>query len=449
VFVRQRSLGVFATALALLCLPWPNPPKIVQAATPDPAARLQVVLNSIYIRDDQDWLGQGEFRLHIRLVRCAANPCAYSDEPPSTAYGWWAVPIGKQVWGADYTFNGSTGETVHPNRVMPEPVYEPVSPYGSAAEGVSVYQGENYAMYIGMFERDIASVVQGPGQHMGRISFSVDEQSDWRIGTHSNIRAFSDSKGGPGDFNLTFEIRRTALPDLRATSIELLPSPGGGENACVGVENVGQQDAGPWEVTLRIDGQDVPNGVQAAGRLPVGVTGKLCLGVSIPPGSHTLSAVADEQRAISEMDEYNNTFSRQIVRLAGDGPTGQPGVGQSGVNTDPSRPDLSVASVRVARNADGSGTCVGDSSNYVLAQVRNGGQAAAGAFAVRLAVNGNLKSEKVQVASLEAGAALDVKLSTDDLNDGSQQVKVLADGDSEVGESDESNNSREVTATCD
>jgi hypothetical protein len=287
------------------------------------------------------------------------------------------------------------------------------------------------------------------GREVGRISFSVDEGNGWRIGTHSNIRAYLDPAKRPGDFDLTFEIRRTPLPDLRPTSIDILPNPGGGENACVGGENAGQQDTGPWQVTIRIDDQDVPNGVQSAGRLPVGVTGKLCLPVTSPRGSHTLSAVADEQRAIAEMDEYNNTFSSQVVRLAGDGPIGQPEVGPSRVSTDTSRPDLTVATVRVARNADGNGSCVGDSSNYVHTQVKNGGQVAAGAFAVRLAVNGNLKLEKALVAGLAAGAALDVKPPTDDLNDGSQEVKVLSDGDSEVSESDETNNSREVTATCD
>jgi subtilase family serine protease len=105
--------------------------------------------------------------------------------------------------------------------------------------------------------------------------------------------------------------------------------------------------------------------------------------------------------------------------------------------------------VQVARNADGSDTCKGDAGNYVLAKIKNSGQVAAGQFTVRLAVNGNLKQEQVYVQGLSAGPTIDVKLPTDDLNSGPQSVKVLADGDNEVSESDEGNNGKEVTADCD
>jgi subtilase family serine protease len=184
-----------------------------------------------------------------------------------------------------------------------------------------------------------------------------------------------------------------------------------------------------------------------AGRLAVGQSGELCAPVTLPTGGlHTLSATVDEVRSVPEMNELNNSLEKRFASTLID-TQGAPEL----TIAPPAGPlpDLQITSVRVARNTDGSGTCQGDQSNYVLAQVKNLGQTPAKQFAVRLAVNGNLKQEKVLVAGLPLGATVDVKIQTDDLNDGPQQVKVLADGDNEVAESDENNNSRAGTADCD
>ena len=103
---------------------------------------------------------------------------------------------------------------------------------------------------------------------------------------------------------MTFEVRRAPLPDLHPTSIEVLPNPGGGDNVCLGVENLGQKDAAPFEMVFRLDGQDIPGGTVAAGGLAAGQSGKLCLPAApMSLGQHQLSVIVDQARAVPEMDE--------------------------------------------------------------------------------------------------------------------------------------------------
>jgi hypothetical protein len=411
-----------------MLVPWtsqvPSPARA--AEPPDPAARLQVVIKSVYIHDDREGLfsGDGEFELHGHI----------SDLSPYRGL----------VTMATRKFGGGTRDTITfgPEGLVPGAGDSSHDAEASEALGFAVYAGRRYGLYFFMVEIDPYE----NNEIMGEVNFYVDTaEPGLGIGTHS-LR--SRWQGHLGDYTITFEIRRTPLPDLHPTSIEVLSIPGGGETVCLGVENVGQKNAGPFEMVFRIDGQDVPGGTVAAGALPMGQSGKLCLPVALPFGQHKLSVDVDEDRVVAEMNELNNSFARQFFRTVGGGAgTLPPLVADPGAPAQP--PDLVVTSVKVARSADGTGTCKGDEINYLFAQVKNVGQGPADEFAVRLEVRGDLKMEKVYIQALAAGAAVDVRFPTDDMNAGPQLVKAIADGDNEVSEKDETNNGLEITATCD
>src|SRR6185369_15291033 len=41
--------------------------------SPDPAARLGFVINSLYVRDDRDWFGKGELRFNAHLCTAVSS----------------------------------------------------------------------------------------------------------------------------------------------------------------------------------------------------------------------------------------------------------------------------------------------------------------------------------------------------------------------------------------
>jgi hypothetical protein len=448
----RRALSVFLlVALLFWTFGWPVRPVRAEHESGREPVRLEVVLKVVRILDDQDWFGSGEMALNLGLrtcdVRAAVHPCWDSADFPPRFLGGWAQ-----------TFSADSGDILTIDRAFPRPGDRLDGALQAEAVGFPAYPGHAYRLVFGMMELDPTSVELAqcftfvwcdPSPALGTVSLDLDEANGWGIGVHGRVRSFNHDEGQPGDFEITYEVRRAPLPDLHPTSIEVLPIPGGGESVCLGVENVGQQDAGPFEMVFRIDGQDVPNGTVAAGRLAAGESGKLCLPAELPRGVHTLSASADEPRGVLEMDERNNSFERQFVRLAGGGAVGGLPDGPSVVELPEEPADLVVTSLKVARQADGSGICQGDELNHLLAQVKNAGPGPAGDFALHLAVGGDLKQERVYVQALAAGATVDVTIPTDDLNDGTQTVAVIADGDSQVPEQDENNNAHEITADCD
>lgn len=454
-FAPQALLGLTLAVAPLAAMLGPATPARAEPP-PDPVARLQIVIKSIRILDDRDLIGSGEMSLVAGLGKCVqfqAYPCS-------------AIPL---VLDA-YDFNAGSGDTVPFGRVLPLSGDTIDERSVSVETGVAVYAGEHYMLWFDMGENDPTAVkVAGCslyaitatladtctiGDTMGTVVGYLDEEHGWALGSYTvrslvqrNPRRGEDVTR-PGDYEISFEVRRTPLPDLRPTSIDVLSNPGGGESVCLGVENIGQKDSGPFEMTFRLDGAEVPGGKVAGGALPVGQSGKLCLPASVPHGVHTLAVTVDEARSLPEMDEWNNVFERQIVRTAGsDASSGLPD-GPGVVKPPDPLPDLVVGALRAAVNADGSGACRGDGPNYLLAEVKNVGEGSSGEFALRFAVNGSLKQERVYIQGLAANGAIQAAIPTDDLNAGSQQVRVIADGDSQVTELDEANNASETTIEC-
>jgi hypothetical protein len=110
-------------------------------------------------------------------------------------------------------------------------------------------------------------------------------------------------------------------------------------------------------------------------------------------------------------------------------------------------PDLIVTAVRVnGRAPDGKDDCK-DGKNDVAVHVKNEGSAAASAFAVRIAVDGQ-EAGVVPVSGLEAGQEREVRFEDVRFKKGERTLTAGADPKGTIVESDETNNERKVTARC-
>jgi hypothetical protein len=427
--------------LAALLLPTFGPLAAVgTAAEPvDPAARLQVIIKSVYVLSDRDVASSGEMDLFTQM-----GSCNEGIPPPCFNEGGWGewrgldVIDGEHIWWEEHEFGADSGETVTLNRLLPP-----------GNTGWPVFAGQHYVVAFGLWELDVQSAAVAPfsPDYLGHVVHSLDaEEQGLGIGTHTASSSKQCSTGiivrtvGPC-FDITYEIRRTPLPDLKPTDMEISRLSDGRDSVCVRLENVGQEEnAVPFDMNIHLDGTIV--GTKRLLGPRVGQPSYVeCILTNLPGGLHKVSVFVDEGREVPEMDELNNELETMCcVHVPGGLPVLQP--------TGGPRPDLVVTSLKAAREANGSGQCEGGKTNYLFAQVKNVGPVAAGPFAVRAEVSGSLIKEKGSVPGLAAGAMVEVTIPTDDLKDGSQPVKVIADGDNQVGEQDEGNNAYQITANC-
>lgn len=136
-------------------------------------------------------------------------------------------------------------------------------------------------------------------------------------------------------------------------------------------------------------------------------------------GQHTVKVVLDSNNAITETNENNNTWTKTIT-----------------VNA-PAQPDLLISALSTtASNATTQDSVI---LNFT---VKNGGNASASSSYVYI-YDGNQKVGQVAVGSLAAGAIsnLSYTFAAGSLSVGSHNLKVVADGASNVAESNENNNS--------
>lgn len=442
---------VFALGLvAALLLPTYAPPNAVRAAAEpeDPVARLQVVVKSVYIRDAREsWLrGEGDIVLRVAIWRCNEGippPCfndsgadyyvyrlLYPDEELRDKAG----PI---AW-AEESFGSDSGETVRLNRLVPRAGDRMWGGNTSEQVGFALYAGRRYVLTFVMIESDPV----GLDDWMGQVFHFLDtEENGLGIGTHTAsssdtcIRGIVVETKGPC-YDITYEIRRTPLPDLKPIAIRTPDDRStAGDDVCVDVQNTGPEDALSFDFNFRVDGLLNKTFVDAA--LAGGQTGAFCMQTNLPDhGRHQLSVFVDEGRKVAEMDELNNELERLFFAIP-----------VAGVLTGV--PDLVVTSLEVFRQANGTGACAGGGTNYLFLKIMNKGSAAAGPFVVGLEVRGDRQKERLSVQGLAAGATNSYTMPTDDLKSGPQTVKVIADVDNQVSEQDETNNARQVTADCD
>jgi hypothetical protein len=441
--------------------------------------RLEVEVKSVHVLNDQDFFGSGELWLGGGVstcdVRATVNPCWRSEDYPPQSVG-----------GFHDGFSADSDETVTLNHVFPRPGdWLGRVEVSEGGVGFPVFHGHAYKLNFGMGEGDPTAVelaqcftfvMCDPDPHIGDASMDLDEQQDWGIGSHTlpstgrcrwidwwNIPP--ETHFGPC-FEVTFEIRHAPLPDLHPTSIEVLPNPGGGQNVCLGVENLGQRDAGPFEMVFRVDSMNFPGGTVAGGGVPAGQGGKLCLPASLPAaGRHQLSVTVDSADNVPELDTHNNVLSQIYLpgvpgalgldspTLATDpgpssGPT-VPGVGERGddrvvTGTTPTA-DLVVSAIRVPGGAN---DC-DPGKNDVTVIVKNEGGAAAAGFAVRVFVD-DKDDEAKEKSGLTVDASKELTVKVDDLRipKGDHKLTATADASNAIAESNEANNEMKTMVRC-
>src|SRR5262245_60328951 len=102
----------------------PAAPPSLADHTPDheSIARLQVILKSIHVEDDQDYFGEGEIEGTVSLMRCttAMEACSIVGSP----------------YGLMLDFNADSGDTVTFDRILP----------GMEADGFPVYPGDRFKL---------------------------------------------------------------------------------------------------------------------------------------------------------------------------------------------------------------------------------------------------------------------------------------------------------------
>ena len=415
------SLGLAATLLASALGPPPSPGV---TASEEPAARLQVLVKQIVVKNDHDWHSEGDMTFTVKLLRC---PAELDYCPPDKDE---LLARSKTMFGA------SSGQTVTLDRVFPEN-----DELIGSEESYAVVAGERYLLEMSILDRD--SGAAGFHDQLGRVGRELTSKNGWGLGSYTEESLPPYGGADFDDFEITYEIRRAPMPDLRATGIKIHDLLGDTRKlVCMEVWNAGQANAGTFTIALHVDGLVPPGGAVNAGRLASGASGELCGEVTLPAsGQHELSAVADIGSAVAESDETNNRYvQRYTVQAAAapNAPTAEPEKAQA---------DLTVSAIRVnGRVPDGKDDCK-DGKNDVAVVVKNGGAGKAEKFAVRLTVDGGEAVEET-VDGLEAGQEREVRFDDVRLKKGERTLLAIADAKGAVSESNEDNNERKLTARC-
>jgi hypothetical protein len=215
-------------------------------------------------------------------------------------------------------------------------------------------------------------------------------------------------------------------------------SPVGNQTAYVDVaiKNQGTVAAGAFTVALMIDGGT--NKTWSVSSLAAGTAWtQTDYSITLTPGSHTLTLVADSTSAVNESDETNNQSSKTMTWSS----PGQPDL----VPVTPSGwSGPIVVSTVTGTNTDGSP--VGNQPVYVDLAVKNQGTAPAGPFYVALQVNG-VTNQTFNVSGLAAGATWTQTDFAMTQPAGTRTLGIVADSSLAIAESNESNNQATKSVT--
>ncbi len=217
------------------------------------------------------------------------------------------------------------------------------------------------------------------------------------------------------------EMTASGLPDLEVTQVYL--SEGGYLRARV--KNSGTARARRLKVAFFTNGRCI--GTRFPGDLN-SAHERETNSQWLPPGTHVVKVVVDPDNTIPESDETNNSKEFTLFS-SGQQPPTDPNQEMTGSGL----PDLEVTQVFL--NEEG----------YLRARVKNNGAAQKMEFEVHLFRNGRLaaRSKVIVLNSKQEGFA-----SARRLQPGTHVIKVVADPDNMIPESDETNNSMEVTLSA-
>jgi hypothetical protein len=392
----------------------------------DPETRVQVLLKHVIVHSDGDWHGSGEIGMTFIVFRCVEDDC-------------------RTIVRSKIDFSADSGDVVSLNRPIPldgdRMAHDVTETFGLPLDPEA-----RYTVFLDLVESDSWCCQYTPPA--GEI-FEMTAANGWLIGRH-------DYQTGPHQtpaLTIGYEIRQMPLPDLRPIDITVTELPGTTDDlVCMVVKNVGPMEAGPFQSALRLNGQPMANGVAQAGRLGAQQQGDLCVQTRLPANQgFELSAVVDEPRGIFEINERNNTLDkhflgRQTSNLVGASAEAvQPETGHSST----SLADLMVESVRVRGKEPGGQTDCDPGTNDVIVVVKNRGNGAVRATAVRLIVDEeDSEAQEQTVASLDAAGTTEIVFDDVRLKSGQRKLSLILDPQKSISESDEENNIRVLTVNC-
>jgi hypothetical protein len=419
-----RRIAWLIVLALILQLPWSThsamPAHADHSPFHEPAARLQLVLNSVYIYDDNDdfLAGDGEIELTAVVLRCTDYHVGVCDNETV-------------VTSDSIKFSAGNRETkAFDNQVIP------------ADGGFPVYAGGEYMLRIMALEHDPV----GADDHMGEWKNPIVQSDNWHIGSH-DYRSWGEyyddgTRHRQGDFSVRYEIRPQPLPDLHPTEIKVLKLAGTTDDTvCVAVENVGSENATPFKVTLLANDVHLPGTTMEAGQLPAGQKGELCTPAKLPLSAR-LVAIVDEVQAVTEYNETNNWVDYQYRAP-------QPLVEPGATQPNASQPDLTPRSLRVkGKEPSGQNDC-DPGKNDITVVVKNDGAGSEAAFVVRLLVDDDDDDASLRtVPSLDAGKEASVEFGGVQLKKGERKLTATVDPQKVMNESKEDNNEIKISARC-
>lgn len=228
----------------------------------------------------------------------------------------------------------------------------------------------------------------------------------------------SPTQFGAGRLNLTVQVAQR--PDLTILSPNFSPSnPRLGDTITVTaqVRNQGNASAGPFSVELR---DSFGTLTQSFSGLAAGAAANISFNRQVNASSDTLTLTADSLNQVSESNESNNTAqltvtAQQVQQF--------PDLFISGIDFTPQTPR------------------VGDPISFAIT-IANQGNASAGPFAVEL--RDSRGADRISVGGLVAGSSVRLSFQRS-IATSSETFTAIADVLNQVGESNENNNSSQVT----
>lgn len=396
----------------------------------DAAARIRIVIKSIYVLDNATFLGSSDMTLNVIVRECHSDLCVDRGDP--------------DLAHAKLEFRADDGDTLTPNRPVPLSDDTALETVGSRY-GIPISPDYPYLLLLVPTESSFGGLNFDLG---GSVWMRLTLGNNWEIGPHHVQLLNTGGLEGP-QLDIEFEIQRVPLPDLIPGEPQVLDIPGSArKTVCFPVENDGELDAGPFDVSISLnDGASLK---ASAGGLAKGARGDVCTVVDVPAGGiRKVSGYVDEARGIREQNELNNLFSLAIASRVTP-PVSGVGPGLTGTSDgEPSAKsvDLRVEQVAIrAKNAQTAGDC-GPGQNTVSIAVRNAGSVAAHDVGIRLVVDDD-DSYETKIALVDAGKQADATLSGVSLKKGTHALHVTLDPRGQITEMNEGDNLKTVNVNC-
>ncbi|GAB4306658.1 MAG: hypothetical protein Kow0097_06360 [Candidatus Bipolaricaulota bacterium] len=268
-------------------------------------------------------------------------------------------------------------------------------------------------------DRTVSSLAAGSQTNLSfSLPLSTSPETFTATADLYNQVAESDEGNNTGQATVTGPL---AQPDLVVTNITHSPTnPNLGQTITftVVVRNQGAASAGSFVVRVQGVG---PSQDRTVSSLAAGAQTNLSFSLPLSASPETFTATADLYNQVAESDEANNTGQATVT-----GPLAQPDLVVTNITHTPTNPNL------------------GQTITFTVV-VRNQGTASAGSFVVR--VQGVGPSQDRTVSSLAAGSQTNLSFSLP-LTTSPETFTATADLYNQVAESDEGNNTRQVTVTA-